>query len=310
MNMEQSVLSRLTGVPARVEIIIESCLRTSDPEHKENKLWTGESSDLQKTMHIIRLLSSYQDQLASRFRERGFFVRSKEQDTWTSIPLSISMILPDWERIDPDTLEVIRPHFERLFKRMVEAFTRTETMGLSILERERLSAVLQELQIGISDLSADSLKDAHRILSAQVILFPEPAFYQFDQELSSEISLRLVEARSSRILAAFSSAFSPQPEAIDSVASKLVTETMKTMQKLYPLQGLIVSIDNQQVEINLGSKVGLSPNQSFFVLGQEESSMGTIQIQSVYENRAMARILDQKEEFAAGDRVRAAPANQ
>jgi class 3 adenylate cyclase/CHAT domain-containing protein len=249
-------------------------------------------SDFQKSMQLIHLLSSYQDRLKDRLMETrqqpskgfftkefftgGFFTRKffsgefftrgastretsttrsgeKEPDTWTSSPLSIGMILPDWERIDLKTARAIKPSFDLLCKEMIEAFTRTHALGLSILERERLAAILQELQIGLSpsaatdteDLSTDTLKDAYRILSARVILFPEPVFYQFGQGIKPQISLRLVETKSTRITAAFSVHFSlQQPESISQAAADLVNKTVRTLQDQYPLQGRILSCND------------------------------------------------------------------
>lgn len=276
----------------------------------------------------------------------------KEPDTWTSSPLSIGMILPAWERIDPKTARAIKPSFDLLCKEMIEAFTRTRALGLSILERERLAAILQELQIGLSpsaatdteDLSADTLKDAYRILSARVILFPEPVFYQFGQGIKPQISLRLVETKSTRITAAFSVHFSlQQSESISQAAADLVNKTVRTLQDQYPLQGRIVSCNDHDddhdndhnnanshennhendhgnvhandhvnvydhdVEINLGAEVGILKNQSFTVLSQmkNEQPKGTIRIKSVYEHTALAEVLNRQGEFEVGDKVKA-----
>ena len=280
-------------------------------------------SDFQKSVQIIHLLSSYHEQLKNRLKQKGFFTREKEFDTWTSAPLSVGMVLPDWERIDPDTTKATKPYFDLLFKEMIGAFTRTHALGLSILERERLAAILQELQIGISssstdeDLSTEALKGAYSILSAQVILFPEPVFYQFAQGMEPQISLRMVETKSTRITAAFSSALSlKQPDSINSIASDLVNKTVRTLQDQYPLQGKIVSCNNHDndhdVEINLGSVVGILKDQSFAVLSQmkNEQPKGTIRVKSVYEHSALAEVLDRQGEFEVGDRVKAVAKEQ
>ncbi|MGA1792209.1 MAG: CHAT domain-containing protein, partial [bacterium] len=266
-------------------------------------------SDLQKTVQIIHLLSSYQDQLNDRLKEGGFFKKGKQSDPWTSTPINVCMISPNWEKLDPDSTESLKPPFERIFKRMTEAFTQTKSLGMSILERERLAVLLQELNIGIPNLSTDSLKDAYTILSAQVILFPEPLSYQLNQELGSEVSLRMVETKSTKIISAFSSAFSPQMESIDDTASQLVRKTVRTLETEYPLQGRIMSLDGQTVEINLGSSVGITQDQSFSVLGKTDKELpkGTIQIRSIYERTALAKILDEEKAFKTGDRIRAIP---
>jgi len=202
-------------------------------------------SDFQKTAQIIHLLSSYQGQLDKRFQKKGFFTKPKASDSWTSTPLALCMISPNWEKIDPETTTYIKPSFDTLLKKITEAFTQNHAMGLSILERQRLAVILQELQIGIPHLSADSLKDAHTMLSAQIIIFPEPALYRFDQEQQAEISMRLVETKSSKIIAAFSIPFSPQLESINKAVSDLVNKTIQTLQDQYPLQGKILSIEDQ-----------------------------------------------------------------
>ena len=266
-------------------------------------------SDLQKTVQIIHLLSSYQDQLNERLQEKGFFKKGKPSDSWTSTPINVCMISPNWEKLDPDATGSLKPPFERIFRGMTEAFTRTRSLGMSILERERLAVLLQELNIGIPNLSTDSLKDAYTILSAQVILFPEPLSYQLNQEIKSEVSLRMVETKSTKIISAFSSAFSPQIEAIDDTASQLVRQTVRTLETEYPLQGRIMSLDGRTVEINLGSSVGIIQDQSFSVLGKTDKELpkGTIQIRSVYEQTALAKILDEEKAFKTGDRIRAIP---
>ncbi|MEW5802084.1 MAG: CHAT domain-containing protein [bacterium] len=323
----------------------------------------GLDSDFQKSMQIIQLLFAYQDQLNSKLREKGFFTREKESDTWTSLPLSIAIILPDWERIDANTARVVKPHFDLLFKEMVEAFTRTHTLGLSILERARLAAIVQELEIGT--LSTDALKGAGDILSAQVILFPEPVFYPFSQaghigqtrqpghagqhaeqasqtshagqasqdrqpgqtgqtgqidqtgqaaqRIEPQVSLRLVETKSTRIISAFSGTFSlEQPDSLSRAASDLVNKTIKVLQDQYPLQGRVVSCSDQSVEINLGAGVGILKDQSFKVLDQTKNELpkGTIRIKSIYEHTALAEVLDRQSEFKVGDRVKALNSGQ
>lgn len=266
-------------------------------------------SDLQKTVQIIHLLSSYQDQLNERLQERGFFKKGKQSDSWTSTPINVCMISPNWEKLDPDSTGSLKPTFERIFQRMTEAFTQTKSLGMSILERERLAVLLQELNIGIPNLSTDSLKDAYTILSAQVILFPEPLSYQVNQKIESEVSLRMVETKSTKIISAFSSAFSPQMESIDDTASQLVRQTVRTLETEYPLQGRIISLEGQTVEINLGSSVGITQDQSFSVLGKTDKELpkGTIQIRSIYEQTALAKILGEERAFETGDRIRAIP---
>ena len=268
-------------------------------------------SDFQKTLQIIQFLSSYQDQLSKRFKEKGFFSRARETDTWTSTPVSICMISPNWEKIDPGATESIKPYFEKILKKMTETFTRTHSMGLSILDRERLAVILQELQIGIPHLSTGTLKEAHTMLSAQIILFPEPGFYQFDQEKQREVSLRLVETKSTKIIAAFSIAFSPQLGSIDKAVSELADKTIRTLQDQYPLQGKIISINDQTVEINLGSSVGVSQDQAFLVLSQTEKEppKGAIQIKTIYDHTTLAKILEQQMGFKVGDRIKAKPQN-
>jgi len=118
-------------------------------------------------------------------------------------------------------------------------------MGLNILERERLPVVLQELQIGRSDISAHTLKDVRTLLSARVILFPELITYKVNEHVQSEVSLRLVETASTKIIGAFSCSLSPQPESIQETASHLVDQTVKTLQGRYLPQGRITSIDGQ-----------------------------------------------------------------
>ena len=263
--------------------------------------------DFQKTVQIIHLLSSYHDQLHARFKEKGFFTQAKDSDLWTSEPMNICMISPNWEKLPSETAGSVKPQFEVLFKRMTEAFTQTRSLGLSILERERLNMILQELQLGIPNLSGDSLQDAYDILSARVILFPEPVTYPLPDGIQSEASLRMVETESTRIISAFSEAFSPETASVQEAVSKLVQKTIRTLEEKYPLQGRIITLDGQTVEINLGSSVGVSQAQSFSVFGQSEKDLpkGKIQIKTVYEHTALAKVLAQDRQFKTGDRIRA-----
>ncbi|MGA1876096.1 MAG: CHAT domain-containing protein [bacterium] len=268
------------------------------------------NSDFLQAMQIIRLLSSYQDLLSNQYKGKGFFTgRERESESWTSTPISICMISPHWEGLDPYAAGSLKPHFQSFFQKMTEIFTQTQSMGLHILERERLPVVLQELQIGTSDISAHTLKDVRTLLSARVILFPELITYKVNQHIQSEVSLRLVETASTEIIGAFSCSLSPQLESIKDTASHLVNQTMKTLQRRYLPQGLITSIDGQTVEINLGSSIGISQGQSFFVLGKTERDQpkGTVQVQATYEHTALATILEQQRQFNVGDRIKAIP---
>lgn len=286
-------------------------LSISPPTVLLSQVPSGDSadSDFNRSIQIINLLATYQTLLTNRLKEQGFFSPKRKSDPWTSTPLSVGMILPDWERVDPDRLKAMKPHFDLLFKRIIETFSQTSPspLGLSILERSRLAAILQELQIGIARPSEETLENARSLLSARVILFPEPIFYPLEQGQTAQISLRLVETKSTRIVAAFSASFALEEESINRAALDLVSKIVKTLKEEYPLQGRILSCRDRVVEINLGSSVGVFEDQLFTVLGRENDRQpkGIIRINSIAEDSSAAEIVNQQREFEAGDRIRA-----
>lgn len=270
-----------------------------------------QGSDLQKTFYIIQLLSSYQDQLWLHKQKQGFFKKRSEHDSWSSSPVSLCLISPNWAKISSQEMNSLRPHYNQLVKTMTEALLKTRSLGLTILERERLAILLQELHLGLPQLSQPILQDASNLLSAKVILFLEPVGYTVDNYFQSEVSLRLVETKSSKIIGAFSDGFTPQPESVNETVDRVVRKMLQILQAWYPLQGKILSINSQeqQVQINLGSSCGVLPDQFFAVLSEDAYGLpkGIMLVKAVTENTAMAHVKEQKRPFLVGDRIKAMP---
>ncbi|HPO30794.1 MAG TPA: FlgT C-terminal domain-containing protein, partial [Candidatus Hydrogenedentes bacterium] len=196
--------------------------------------------------------------LSARFRE----AREKEaaegrsRDTWTSPPL-VFALLPGigggvfFERAGTDAL--VSYGIEQAWQAQ---------NGLRVVERAMLDKLLQELNLGASDLaSPDTQRKLGSVLSASHLAFLE--FARSGARLQAR--LKLVETETTEIV--FQQAF-PVDEADPASAGQAIARAVwEKVGADRELKGLLADVtDKERVMINLGGRHGVRPGQSFTIL--------------------------------------------
>jgi len=197
--------------------------------------------------------------LRKRYDEMKAAGLDKKVDSWTTPPLVLAL-LPS-----PEASGVF---FERAgtdvaLRRELEA--RLQTGGaVQVVEREVLDSLLQELNLGSSDLAdADTQLRLGRVLSAPLLGFIDFA------RTGSEVSmyLRLVDTETTAIAAQFTRPVPVSGDGLNAVVDGLAADVVQKLGGDRPLQGLIADVaQDGTVLLNLGAAHGVKPGQRFTVL--------------------------------------------
>ncbi|HOV60848.1 MAG TPA: tetratricopeptide repeat protein [Candidatus Hydrogenedentes bacterium] len=196
--------------------------------------------------------------LSARFREarEKDAAEGRSRDTWTSPPL-VFALLPGigggvfFERAGTDAL--VSYGIEQAWQAQ---------NGLRVVERAMLDKLLQELNLGASDLaSPDTQRKLGSVLSASHLAFLE--FARSGARLQAR--LKLVETETTEIV--FQQAF-PVDEADPASAGQAIARAVwEKVGADRELKGLLADVtDKERVMINLGGRHGVRPGQSFTIL--------------------------------------------
>jgi hypothetical protein len=183
---------------------------------------------------------------------------------------------------------------------------------VSLVEREKIIQVLDELQLSSSDVADQELAPVllGKLLGARLICAGKIVAIKGDHSLN----LRVFETDTSRIVISIAEPYdeASKAAAMERVARSLVRE-IKT---LYPVQGKIARIKPGEIILNLGTSVGVTPGSTFTVLadadpvqmegktlGYDEKKIGTIKADSVEKNFSRCSIVKQDAPFKQGARV-------
>ena len=183
---------------------------------------------------------------------------------------------------------------------------------MSLVEREKIIQVLDELQLSSSDVADQELAPVllGKLLGARLICAGKIVAIKGDHSLN----LRVFETDTSRIVISIAEPYdeTSKAAAMERVARSLVRE-IKT---LYPVQGKIARIKPDEIILNLGASVGVTPGSTFTVLadaepvqmegktlGYDEKKIGTIKADSVEKNFSRCSIVKQDTPFKQGARV-------
>ncbi len=205
-------------------------------------------------------------------------------DTWTSRPLSL--FIAKMERKGKISLQEGEDDFFQL-----ELFEELRQLPcVSIVDRELLDKLLTELKISSSDL-ADPETALHlgRIVSARLI--GDLTFLGMDNE--TRIYFKLIETETSQIKVSVSDRFSIAGDQ-DTAVSRMVGQVDRKLSSAFPIRGRIVNIDAENIEINIGSDVGLKTGMimgTYTLDGKNRKRTGAVKVTRVETNTASGQIV-------------------
>jgi len=134
--------------------------------------------------------------------------------------------------------------------------------GLRVVEREALESLLQEQNLGTSDLADPRARTAiGKLLPASLLLLGDV----LPTDKGDKLYLRLVDTETTQVLASFS-ANRLADEDPDSVCTNLATRIAERVVALKPLLAPVTSLENTQIRASLGTFHGVHAGMRFRVI--------------------------------------------
>ncbi|MBW2027846.1 MAG: CHAT domain-containing protein [Deltaproteobacteria bacterium] len=254
---------------------------------KEARKKASYATDSEKQERIDRLVKELLE--AAKQPPRAF-----PSDSWSSRPLTLWIM-------DPETKGYsIQEGEERL---LVSGITDRliQRSRVQVVERALLDRLLEELKLGRTNLvDRHTALSLGRILAARLILSGQ-VVYSGPQ---TQVSLRLIETETGRIRAAINKAFgSAVPLA--TLAESLSKELIEEFGGLYPLRGRIEDVEDSEININIGQRVGVKIGATFKVIDTDL----ILEVNSVQPDNCIARVVEGKQPVKKGMRVEAIEEN-
>lgn len=266
--------------------------------HEQVKEEQAYRSDSQKQRDII-------DE-AQKLVEASRKGPAQPDDPWSPRPMVVTFL-------DFNTLGGKQDHaglHEVLVQRVAQALAGTKRV--QVVERHLLDKVMEELKLSMSDLSdpATRLKIG-RILVARFIATGDIVFVS---EPRLAFNLRVIDTETTEIKINLSKD-STDPEKILATADEIAASLAVQLQREYPMRGKILSVEGDEVILNIGTKHGVIPGVKMRaiveepvsvngeVIAHKKKEIGTIEITAVEEKASFARVVESKGPLAQGTKV-------
>ncbi|MDH3347839.1 MAG: tetratricopeptide repeat protein, partial [Desulfobulbaceae bacterium] len=266
-----------------------------------------EMIELQRDIARRERVDSLVKELAARYREQRT-APVIDKDTWTSRPMVLSFI--DFQEkgglAQRDGLSLV------LTGRLTDELNNSGR--LQVVERTVLDALLEELNLGSSELAdpAVTLK-LGRILAAKII----GSGSLMNLPNSTLLSLRLIDTETTRVAKVFTRKLTGGSLALVKETDTLYREVLETVIKGYPLRGFIVEPSVDKVIVNLGEQQGVVLGTRFMVLEEGKSitykgkvlkgiakQIGEVEVVQVEPQFCTARIINAERSFRKDDKVK------
>jgi len=201
-------------------------------------------------------------QLSNRFKELKASDTIPE-DIWDSKPPVIAFLKGN---TNAQSLFLDRAGIDIAFQRELEKTVGNRLLPMQVVEREMIDKLLQELQLGSSDLaSPDTQRQLGKVLSAGVLGFIE--FTSLGK--SPMVYVRLVDTETTEIIAQCSSILNEND--MLSTIQKIVEEMEQSLKERNKnVKGTIISVDGNTTTVNLGKSHGIKEGCVLIVLQQGE----------------------------------------
>jgi CHAT domain-containing protein len=263
---------------------------SGNPVHALTPSVTGAASPVKR---IDMLVAS----LAWKYREGDFAQDNRQEDGWTTQPLT--MVLTD-VMFAGDGGRANREMLLRLLPQNLEKESR-----VNIIERDLIEKLLEELNLSTSELADPSTAlKIGKVLSAMYII--SGSIIPRDDKLI--VILRCIDTETTevkKVISAESSSTAIDREIIDSLGEQI----LHWVRNDFPLQGRVVSVSGNTVQVNLGEINGLKKGDRLEVIGESLGDpgihivIGEVEINEVGENKSRASIKGDTDVIKEGARV-------
>lgn len=272
---------------------------------RQSQAAIAQKKDLERQKYIDGMVQD----LVARFKDQK--KSSKPRDEWTSPIGAISLL--KFKNNTKNSLSG-RIGVESVLK---DEITRLLTeKGVSVVERDVLDKVMEELKLGSSELANPKTQTKLGKITAAHIL-STGSFY--DAPKGSVATMRLVETETTDIFLALTKKFMASLNPTE-LATDWVSQVSSKIKEQFPLKGRIVRVTPNQVIINLGSRHAVRKNMVFNVLSEGEAldlgdgeieydyeELGQIKVDRVRNKIAFAKILSQDGTWEKNQKIIVAP---
>lgn len=247
---------------------------------------------------VAELIKTYQKQ-----KETGAVT---EEDKWTSKPLTLSFL-----NFKQKGIPSIRDgEDEYLLLKLTSKLQEEGT--IQIVERALLDKLLEELKLSSSDLADPALVlRVGRIAAARLIATGSINRYGKDVQ----VSIRLIETETTAVKVTVMES-AEKETGIDALAEEVARRVIEKLEVQYPLRGKIISLESEELVLNIGADQGVTPGITMKVLAEvnpvqlegrlivpQGREVGKIEITSVESSLAYAKILEKDDDIQVGFKV-------
>jgi hypothetical protein len=229
-------------------------------------------------------------ELAQRYKENKAYPKA-ETDGWSSsFPISIAFLDVSGSGVNDAEIDFI-------LNRTGDELR--ESKRYSIVEREMIDKLLEELNLSSSDLAdpTTALK-LGRILSAQLIVTGSLS-KQDEQWLAN---LRFIESETTAIKCSVSTIVTEGGAA--AVVSELGKAINSKLRKEFPLQGKITSVSGETASINIGDVSGVSTGMVFTLLQDNNTALDVATVTTVEPEQSQIALASNSVAIEKGMRLR------
>ncbi len=261
--------------------------------------------DAEKKKHMDKLIRD----LAERYRKQKKSA-SRSDDDWTSRPMIVTFI--DFqEKGGLSERDGISEMLTTQLGNMLNSSGR-----IQVVERVMLERLLEELNLGSSDLAdPETALKLGKVLAAKII----GTGSLLHLSNATLMNLRLIDTETSAIPKVITKQIILDI-GLEKELKIMNRDILKAIVQKYPLQGFIVAVSDQEADknvmINLGSKQGVTLGTRFSVIEEKEpvtykgkklhsqpEIVGEINVVKVEPNLAYAQIIHQKRSLKQDDKI-------
>lgn len=202
--------------------------------------------------------------LGARYKELQAAGLDKPVDPWTSRPMVVALL-------EPSTSSPVffqRAGLDLALKREVEARL-DENPRIEVVDRDEIDALLQELNLGSSDLANEET----RLRLGQVFAARQYGYIEFLQDdpgAAPRLAIRMVDTETTRVPTRILMEVDEDAD-LNAVVDEVVAKLSAGIVGSETLQGLIAGEpEGDTVNINLGALHGIQPGDRFAVFAEGE----------------------------------------
>ena len=306
----QGVAFEKLGDPRTALGVFEQLKATHPNDHlaaafmRQAQAAIAQKQDLERQKYIAEMVKD----LVARFKDQK--KAEKTRDEWTSPVGAVSIL--SFRSNSKGSLtgrigveDVLKDELTRLLM----------AQNVSVVERDILDKVMEELKLGSSELADPKTQTKLGKITAAHVL-STGSFY--DDPKGSVATMRLVETETTDIFLALTkklnSALNPTE-----LATAWAANIAARIKENFPLQGRLVLVKNEKIIINLGKRHAVTEGMLFNVLSEGEAidlgdgeieydydKLGQIKITRLKEKIAFASVVSKKGEWLKNQKIIAA----